>query len=138
MFEYIFFHEKPYRQFVTWLEQRALAPQVLHDSDSFVVALTEEIDDALADEIDEQYDRLLDRNRDMMAAEEARQGDFHLAAITITLQDGSVSYAEVDPAIMGRIMGVVSPEQFGQVVEAIARAVESPRKHSPCKDRGRR
>jgi hypothetical protein len=134
MLEYMFFHEKPYQLFKQWLVEKGISPESCKTNDGFEVSIPEDIDDALGDEVDERYDQLLDMNRDLLA-EDGEQGgaSFQASAISIQLKDGRTTYADVDSKLMGRIMGVLTPEEFGLVVEAIATAVEEPQEQSYCK-----
>ena len=50
----------------------------------------------------------------------------------VTLKDGTISYADVDPKLLGRVMSAVSPEEFGEIVNAIANAVENPQPKAYC------
>ena len=62
---------------------------------------------------------------------ENNQG-YHMACVVVTLNDGTISYADVDPELLGRVISAISPEEFGEIVAAIADAVENPQPKACC------
>ena len=50
----------------------------------------------------------------------------------LELNTGENVYAQVDPELLGRIMTVVTPDEFNTVVNAIVEAVENPDARTPC------
>ena len=60
------------------------------------------------------------------------QQGYHMAGVVVTWKDGTVSYADIDPNLLGRVMGVISPEGLGEIVSAIADAVENPQPKACC------
>ena len=48
------------------------------------------------------------------------------------LKDGRVSYADIDPRLLGRVMECVTPEEFATIVDAIVTAVENPEQRTYC------
>lgn len=133
MLQYIFFHEKPYQIFIDWLKQKDITAEGKNSSEGYEIRIPEEMDEALGDEIDDKYDELLDFNQELMAEDAGDDNtDYQMSAVLIELKDGRTTYADIDTRLMGRIMGVLSPEEFGEVVEAIANAVEDPQERSYC------
>ncbi|MDH5485336.1 MAG: hypothetical protein OEY43_08905 [Gammaproteobacteria bacterium] len=133
MLDYILFHEKPFKLFVAWLEAKGLAPETKIDDGNYEISLPEDTEDELLDEIDEYYDELMDMNQQLVDDEERENNDgYHMAGVLVTLKDGSASYADVDPRLLGRVMSVISPEEFGEIVNAIANAVENPQSKTYC------
>jgi hypothetical protein len=55
-----------------------------------------------------------------------------MAGITVQLKDGRVSYADIDPNLLGRVMDCITPEEFSTIVDAIATAVENPQDQTYC------
>ena len=135
MLEFIFFHQKPYQLFVDELKERALTFSISQDEEEneYEVHMDEDLDDDLLEEIEECYDRLMEMNQQLVDEEEGQSSNnYHLASITVTLADGSISYARIPPALLSKMMQVITPEELGQVVTAIADAVENPDDRSMC------
>ncbi|RLA05845.1 MAG: hypothetical protein DRQ47_00125 [Gammaproteobacteria bacterium] len=133
MFEYVLFHEKPFNLFISWLKEKEVEHQVEMVDENYEIRVPEDIDDDLLDELEERYDELMDMTRDISNDEEkANNEGYHMAGVSVTLKDGSVSYADIDPEVMGRVISVVSAKEFAQIVEAIANAVENPQSNTYC------
>ena len=133
MLDYILFHEKPFKLFVDWLQSKGISPETEIDEDNYLIKIPEDLDDDLQDEVDEKYDALMDMNQQIVNDEEKEnQQGRHMAGIVVTLKDGTVSYADVDPVLLGRVISAISPEEFGEIVAAIADAVENPQAKAYC------
>ena len=138
MLEFIFFHRKPFDLFVADLTDRGLEFQTTLDEDEkqfkeYEVHIDEDIDDELLEDIEEVYDRLMDLNQELVDEEEGESdSNYHLASITVTLADGTISYAKIPPSLLSKVMTVISPEELGEIVTAIADAVENPDERSMC------
>jgi len=61
--------------------------------------------------------------------------DDHAAGVVLNLRSGETVYAEVDPGLLGRVMSVVTPAEFGAIVDAIVEAVEHPDRRGFCQRR---
>ena len=57
----------------------------------------------------------------------------NMAGIVVTLKDGTISYADIDSNLLSRVISVISPEELGEMVCAIADAVENPQPKTYCK-----
>jgi len=133
MLEYVFFDERPLARFVSFLSDKGLQPQREDDEGMLKIMLPEDLDEELAEEIEDQYDELMEMNREIYEQEaDADEVGYHAAGITVQLEDGTNVYAQVDPGLLGRIMQVLSPVEFNEVVNAIAQAVEHPDSRSMC------
>ncbi len=130
MLEYVFFHARPFDEFVAYLEELGLQPETLVEEDCWEARLPEDLDDQLSEKIEERYDQLMDLNQQLFDAEQPE--DYHTAGVVVNLADGETAYAQVDPLLLGKIMGVLTPEEFGDVVNAIVDAVERPDDRSLC------
>ncbi len=67
-----------------------------------------------------------------LVAEEEGQAHVHTAGVNVTLSDGRVVQAAVDPKLMQRLLAVISPEELGELVNAVADAVENPDERPFC------
>lgn len=133
MLEYVFFHERPLEQFVARLRSLNLSPVREDDDGLFKVLLPEDMDDALAERIEDHYDEMMELSREIHEQEsEGSDAGYHTAGITVQLEGGANVYAQVDPRLLARIMEVLSPEEFNEVVNAIVEAVENPDTRSLC------
>ncbi len=130
MLEYVFFHARPFDEFVAYLRELGLQPETGVDEDSWKVSLPEDIDDELLERIETRYDQLMDLNQELFDAEQPQ--DYHTAGVVVNLGSGETVYAQVDPHLLGKIMGVLTPEEFGEVVNAIVDAVEQPDGRTLC------
>lgn len=131
MLEYIFFDERPWRQFIDYLESLGLQPERSSEDQGWLVALPEDLDDALDEQIEAYYDRMLEMNESLVAEAEG-EAHVHTAGVNVTLADGRVVQAAIDPKLMQRLLEVVSPEELGELVNAIADAVENPDERPFC------
>jgi hypothetical protein len=131
MLEYIFFDERPWRRFIDYLESLDLEPQASRDDQGWLVALPEDLDDELDGKIEAYYDQMLEMNESLVAEAEG-QDHVHTAGVNVTLADGRVVQAAVDPELMRRLLMVVSPEELGQLVNVIVDAVERPDERPFC------
>lgn len=133
MLEYIFFHQQPFDAFVAFLQAEGLEPQTICEDGSYEIRLPEDIDDALSERIETRYDELMDVNQELFEAElESGASNYHGAGVVVNLSDGQAVYAQVDPALLSKVMQVISPEELGQIVSAIVDAVESPDTRTFC------
>ncbi len=131
MLEYVFFHSQPFEQFVSYLRELELQPEIDIEADCWEARLPEDLADDLSEKIEERYDQLMELNQQLFDAEQ--EEGYHTAGVVVNLSDGKTVYAKVDPAALGKIMGVLTPVEFGDVVNAIVDAVEQPDERSLCK-----
>ena len=131
MLEYIFFDERPWRGFLEYLENLDLTPKSTLSEETWLVALPEDIEDELFERIEAFYDQMLDYNEELIAEAEG-DAHVHAAGINITLSDGRIVQAAIDPKLMRRLLEAVTPEQLGEFVERVVDAVESPANSSLC------
>lgn len=133
MLDYILFDEIPYQLFVDWLKGKGIAYESERDDENYVIKVSEDLDEDLLDDIDDKYDELMDMNQDIINEAEKENNDgYNMAGIVVTLQDGTTSYADIDSKLLSRVIGVISPEELGEIVCAIADAVENPQPKTYC------
>jgi len=132
MLEFIFFHKTPYGLFIEWLKEKGLEPESAEKDEAFEVYLPEDLDDELYNEIEEKYEGFMEMNEAILKQENAGELDYHMAGIAVHLRDGNVSYADIDPELLGRVMGAITPEEFAIMVDAIVTAVENPEDRTFC------
>lgn len=133
MLDYILFDKKLFQQFIDWLKTKDVAYEVDIDDDNYVIKISEDLDEDLLDAVDDKYDEFMDMNQDIINDEESETNDgYHSAGVIVTLKDGSISYADVDSNLLGRVVSVISAEELGELVCAIADAVENPQPKTYC------
>lgn len=125
MLEYIFFHKQLLDQFLEQLERHDIPCETRDDEMGLVAAIPDDLDDALAVQIDDIYDALIDRTESLLDDDE-KHGEKHLAAISISLANGETVEAPVNPALLKRVLSVLSYEELNELVEAVADAIENP------------
>lgn len=132
MLEFVFFDDRPRRGFVEFLAQRQV-PYVLETAeDSLLVAIPEDVDDALMAAVEARYDEMMTLDQSLF--ETASDDPGHQAAgVVLNLATGEARYARVDPVLLGKIMAVLTPEELGDLVNAIVDAVENPDLRPLCK-----
>ena len=133
MLEYVFFDERPRDQFVTFLQQKSVELKLEENEGLLKVWISEDLDDDLDEAIEDFYDDMMALNQQLYEDEnnEAEVG-YNAAGIVLELNNGDNVYAQVDPELLGRIMTVVTPDEFNTVVNAIVEAVENPDARTPC------
>ena len=137
MYEYILFHEKPFQLFIDWLTENGVTFETgkEHVDDNYVIKLSADLDDDLIDEIEDKYDVYVDMSEQIVTQEEKDNNEgYHMAGVVVTLKDGSISYADIDPDVMSRVIDVITPVEFTGIVNAIADAVENPQPKTSAND----
>ena len=133
MLEYIFFDRRPWQKFIDFLREMDLQPLSAEEDQGFMVRIPEETDDQLMEAIEAYYDDMLDMNEALFAAEANSDEHHHVAGVSVHLDDGRTVQAEVSPALLSRMLEVLSTDELGQFVNAIVDAVEHPDTRSICR-----
>jgi hypothetical protein len=125
MLEHILFDGQLWLRFTDYLRRLELEPQTSVAQDGWLIGLPEDLDDELDGKIEAYYEQLLEANE---ASVVEREGDAHqhAAGLNVTLADGWVVQAVIDPKLMRRLLDAVLPEELGEFVGAITSAVENP------------
>lgn len=132
MFDYIFLYPQFADEFADWLKQQGVATRIRDEEDGRIVEVPDDLDDALDEAVDAMYERLLEKCEAQLAEESPEESGYHMAGITVRLQDGTVSYADISPDLLARVMTCITPEEFATIVDAIATAVEMPQRDTYC------
>lgn len=125
MLEFVFFDRRPRQRFADFLREHAVAYDELEDDETFIVGIPEDTADTLLEKIEGCYEEMMAYNQALFEAEAGADGG-HAAGVVVNLASGKTVYASVDPGLLGRIMEVMTPEELGEVVNAIVDAVENP------------
>lgn len=133
MLEFVFFDPRPRQHFADFLQQRGVTANLLDDGEVCGVGVAEDIDDQLLEEVEAFYDEMMALDRELFEADAGeRDGGHEAAGVVLNLASGDTVYARVDPLLLGRIMQVLTPQEFGVVVNAIVDAVEHPDADALC------
>ena len=132
MLDYIFFNENLLDRYLAFLEERGISFDKRRDEMGFVVSIPEDLENGLEDEADAFYEELLERQEEVMETE-GDPLDKNVAAITVNLTDGRVVYAPVRPALLNKLLASISAQEVGELVHAIASAIENPDERPICK-----
>ncbi len=133
MLEFIFFHHNISKLFTDFIDGLGIEYQTEDDGETITVSVPEDVDDGLVEQIENEYDRLLDLSRDQTDSEEGEsRRNYQKASLLITLKSGDISYAHIDTDIINRVLRTISTDELNRLVEAIADAVENPDDRSYC------
>ncbi len=133
--EYIFFNEEPCRRFKAFLAEKGV--EALRegrdetDVEGMTVFIRDDLDDALSDEIEAFYDEMMTLDESLVA--ETEEDETHNVGLAVSLKDGRSVYAAVDPEVLARVLTVISHDELGRIVDAVADAVENPDERPLCK-----
>lgn len=133
MLEFVFFHQHISKLFTDFIAGLGIEHRVEDDEDTITVSVSEDVDDERVEQIEDEYDRLLDLSREQTDSEEGEnRQNYQKASLLITLKSGDISYAHIDTDIINRVLRTISTDELNQLVEAIADAVENPDDRSYC------
>jgi hypothetical protein len=134
--EYIFFHQQPYQQFKQFLQQKniEMLKEGIDETDveGFVIHIQDNLDEDISEEIESYYDEMMDLS-ETLVADESDDNETSRVGLNVTLMDGRSVLAEVEPDVLNRILTVLSHQELGDMVDAIADAVENPDQRPLCK-----
>ncbi len=136
MLEYVFFDHRPYERFLEYLRGQGVDPKTKTEDDLYEVHVPENLDEELGESIENFYDEMMDLNLQLFEQDQGSDDEQHTAGVVVSLQSGQTIYADVNPELLGRIMSVLTPQEFGDVVNAIVDALEQPDERTLCQ-RGR-
>jgi len=133
MLEFIFFHQNISKLFTDFIAGLGIEYQVEGDAETITVSVSEDMDDERVEQIEDEYDRLLDLSRDQTDSEEGEnRQNYQKASLMISLKNGAISYAHVDVDVINRVLRMISTDELNQLIEAVADAVENPDDRSYC------
>ena len=131
MLEFIFFNPEPQRRFLDLAQEHGVSCTVNNSDDCYLVCLSEDTDDALLEELEQQYDTLMSLDQSLVE-QTGPQDEQHTAGITVELKDGRCVYANIEPELLVRVLRCISTEELNHIVNAITEAVENPDESSLC------
>ena len=132
MIEYVFFHQPLADAFIGRLVALSIAYESKADELGLVVAVPEDLDDAVLDELDGLHEELLAQAEALLIAAEGGT-ERQAAALNITLGDGRIVQAPVRPALMNKLLSALSFEEINELLEAIVDSIEHPDARPFCR-----
>ncbi|MDX1268486.1 MAG: hypothetical protein R3311_14065 [Oceanisphaera sp.] len=133
MLEFIFFHLDICKLFTRFVEQLGVEYEIKDDGETITVLVPDDLDDSRVEQLEDEYDRLLDISREQTDRDEGESREnYQKASLLITLNNGEKSYAHVDMDLINRALRNISMVEFNTLVEAIVDAVENPDNRSYC------
>ena len=125
-FEYMFFDETLRDRFVDFASARGIASTVRKDEIAgYVVELPDGLADALQEDIEAEYDTIMDEQM-LLAESDEELVSHHAAGVTVTLADGTTRAVRIPPPIARRLFEHFSPDEIHEIASAIAQSVENP------------
>jgi len=133
MLDYVFFDRRPCERFMDFVREQGLEPGLRQEQETWEVSLPEDLDEELSERIEDYYDEMMAFNQQLYDAEAGQDADnYHAAGVVVNLRDGRTVYANVEPLLLAKVMEVLTPEEFGRVINAVVDAVEDPDERTFC------
>lgn len=132
--EYLFFTRIMADQFAAALNERSVDYQeeVEAVQEAIVFKVPESVGQVLWDELDDLYDELSITDQALLEASVEDETAQAAVGIYLQLANGQQTIAPVDPALVNRILAVLSLEEFNQFLDAIVKSVEQPNDSAIC------
>lgn len=129
MLDYLFFTQPIADKFIKLLDGKSLVWEQ-HDDPmlgSIVIKTSEDIDDALWDELDDYHETLGDEDQKLLEDELGDDAtEENAVGIYIQLAGGGQTVAQIKPDVMNRMLSVISMDEFNDFIETIVSSVENP------------
>ncbi len=129
MLEYLFFTQEIADKFISFLNEKNLKWEQKNDPmlGSIVIETSEDIEDALWDELDDHHELLGEEEQKILEIDLAdSETEMNAAGIYIQLANGEQTVAQINPEIMNRMLSVISMDEFNEFIETIVSSVEKP------------
>lgn len=133
MLEYVFFHQKPFELFVSFLKEHQLKVETDENDGVYDIKTPDDLTRELSEKIEKEYDRLMQMNHELFFAENPTSNDnYRMATVMITLKNGDLTSAHIPPDILGRVLEVIDEVELNEIITAVVEAVENPDERSYC------
>lgn len=132
--EYLFFDTVVRDRFLRFLAERGIDGRVRADEIAgFIVETPDGLGEERQDALEQEYDRLLDAQREAVDARDDSSGHDRMG-VSITLSDGQPCLVGIPGALGRRLCSVLTLEEIHELVTTIARCVEHPSTGPLCRD----
>ncbi|MBU1237640.1 MAG: hypothetical protein KJ634_03380 [Gammaproteobacteria bacterium] len=134
MNDYIFFDEGLRDRFLAFVAEHGLEARTEADRiDGHLVIVPDQLTDDLQDTLDDEYDRLMDEQQEIVEAEDEQ--DHTLMGVDITLPDGTPCTVRLPPELGRRLCENFSGEEIRALATAIAADAVNPASGPICCER---
>lgn len=132
--EYVFFDESLSRRFAQCAAEHGIASTARCDEmGSYIVALPDDLDDDIDEQLEAAYDTLMDEQRTLVEADDGEQAR-HLMGITVALPDGKSCLVRLPAEYGQRLCEHFSPQEIHDIVTTIAREIADPVNGPLCRN----
>jgi hypothetical protein len=131
MIEYIFFDAAFSDRFAEHARTLGLPCTQRSDNMGFVVALPEDPDEAVEDELEALYDTLQEEQAELINASE-EEAFRHLAGFRLELPDGTQGMVPLAPDVANRLLAAFSLDEIHDLFALVAKHALNPQDVSLC------
>ena len=132
MLEYIFFNKKICPLFEKTAIMTEISPTIDCADECFTVRLPDDLDEVILEKLKNDYDKLMDIDRDLTEQQQDSANDIHAAGITVQLKDGRDVYASVTPELLSKVMLSISTDELNTFSMRDYGSSRRPDKRSLC------
>lgn len=132
MLDYVFFDSIPRDKFIEYLIQKGIAYVASDGEGILMISIDEGLGDELSSNVETYYDEMMELGAEILS-NQTDDGQVNAAGLTVTLADGRISYAVLDPKIINKVLDVLELDELNTLVNSIANAVENPDGTPLCK-----
>jgi hypothetical protein len=130
MDEYIFFDAGLRDLFVDYAKGQGVVCELRDDNMGMVVAVQEDLPEALVEALETRYDELQDEQSELMSKMEGGFGK--LAGFKLVLPDGRTCTVPLQPDMANRLLSSFSFEEIQVLFDTVARSVLDPKDSHLC------
>lgn len=131
MLEYVFFDESIRKKFSDFVHDKGVECRLSDEDGACIAELPEELDDAIGDEIDYYYEKLLQETAELIEGTDDAL-EKNVAGVHVALSDGSACTIRLDPELLARMLNCISMEELRDMAQTIAEGVENPDNRPLC------
>jgi hypothetical protein len=133
MLDYVLFATQLRDRFTQWLDDNAIEYRTEGDGEELLVLIDEGLDDTIQEQIDAQYDRLLEDSARLADEEDDSPDAVHLVGIQFRRSDGVVGTVRITPELANRLHRCLDMVELQAFVQTVADAVEHPDSGPLCR-----
>jgi len=133
MLDYVLFAEPLRDRFSQWLDDNGIAYRTREDGDELLVLVDEDLDEALQDRVDEQYELLLEASARLADDEDNSPDAVHLVGIQSRRSDGVIGQVRITPELANRLHRCLDMVELQAFVQTVVDAVENPDSGPLCR-----
>ena len=109
-----------------------ISPTIDCADECFTVRLPDDLDEVILEKLKNDYDKLMDIDRDLTEQQQDSANDIHAAGITVQLKDGRDVYASVTPELLSKVMLSISTDELNTFSMRDYGSSRRPDKRSLC------